>query len=90
MYHSDKSERSATTKKVSKLKFKIPKIVILVPKRRDYRESGFCFLDSPMHRGMTRFMELQKIKNFHFLPMVHPDASGKKQEIHNEDTKNTL
>jgi hypothetical protein len=35
---------------------------------------------------MTMFRMLQKIKNIQFLPMVHPDASGKKQEIHYEDT----
>jgi hypothetical protein len=31
-------------------------------------------------------MVLQKIENIHFLPMEHPDWSGKKQEIHDEDT----
>ena len=43
---------------------------------------------------MTRFSVLQEIENIHFLPLVHPDASGgtfriyrkKKQEIHDKDT----
>ena len=35
---------------------------------------------------MTRFSVLQEIENIHFLPLIHPDASGKKQEIHDKDT----
>jgi hypothetical protein len=38
MCHSDKSERSATTKQVSKLNFKIPKAVIPVPTSRKKKQ----------------------------------------------------